>query len=87
MSWTLSIHGQSVGTSDSAPKYHAFDSDSDEDEEDAKKRRAAKAAAAVGVTESKGDGACTPPLSVIVCCLGRCALTLVIGWPVLAVAC
>ncbi len=55
VSWTLSIHGQSVGTSDTPAKYHAFDSDSDDDEETAKAKRDASRAAAAGVSESKGE--------------------------------
>ena len=36
MSWTLSIHGQSVaGSESSAPKFHAFDSDSDASDDEA----------------------------------------------------
>ena len=66
MSWSLSIHGEAVAGSDSAPKYHAFDSDSDADSdaEDAKKGKKqpadkviADGSADSGVAESKGDDA------------------------------
>ena len=54
VSWNLNIRGQEVGTSDSTPKYHAFDSDSDDDEETAEAKRKASKAKSAGVSESKG---------------------------------
>jgi hypothetical protein len=54
VSWNLNIRGQEVGTSDSTPKYHAFDSDSDDDEETAEAKRKTSKAKSAGVSESKG---------------------------------